>query len=294
MLRVNLFGTGQAKYFDRHLAGFPNQQACLLFCYLLLNKDHPHYRERLAAVFWGDYPTDKARKYLRNALWKLRQVLESAGAPADEYLWITDDTVAFINTSSYSLDVERFEKKTRQILINDIDVYKGDLLDRFYEDWCLYDRERLRLTFLNALNKLMEHYGKTRGFERGIAYGERILTMDQTREKVHRQMMWLYWQLGARDNALAQYKLCKQILREELGIQPMAATQTLYEKIVHNQGVPATWEEARTSSTGKPTPKQLASVALKKLQKLQDQIDDMHTEISTLERLFNEALSDQI
>ena len=80
MLKLNLFGTGQASYCDRPLAGFPNQQCHLLLCYLLLNRHHPHYRERLAAVFWGDSPTAVARKSLRNALWRLRCALHAAGA----------------------------------------------------------------------------------------------------------------------------------------------------------------------------------------------------------------------
>ena len=53
MLELKLFGTGQVRYFDQSLAGFPNQQGCLLLCYLLLNRHRPHNRERLAAVFWA-------------------------------------------------------------------------------------------------------------------------------------------------------------------------------------------------------------------------------------------------
>jgi len=47
MLEIRLFGTGQAYYFNQDLAGFPKQQAYLLLCYLLLNREHPHAREQL-------------------------------------------------------------------------------------------------------------------------------------------------------------------------------------------------------------------------------------------------------
>ena len=77
MLELKLFGTGQVRYFDQSLVGFPNQQACLLLCYLLLNRGRPHNRERLAAVFWDECPTDVSRKHLSQALWRLRQALGS-------------------------------------------------------------------------------------------------------------------------------------------------------------------------------------------------------------------------
>jgi len=91
MLELKLFGTGQARYLDRSLAGFPNQQCCLLLCYLLLNRHRPHCRERLAAIFWGECATDVSRKHLSQALWRLRQCLGSVGARADDYVSVSND-----------------------------------------------------------------------------------------------------------------------------------------------------------------------------------------------------------
>ena len=93
MLKVQLFGPGRAFYGDQPLAGFPGQQCYRLLYYLLLNREHPHHRERLAAVFWGDYATSTSRKYLRNALWRLRNALESTAAPIDHYLSLMRRTV---------------------------------------------------------------------------------------------------------------------------------------------------------------------------------------------------------
>jgi DNA-binding SARP family transcriptional activator len=193
MLTVNLLGVGQAKYYDRPLPGFPLQQPCLLLCYLLLNKTYPHNREHLASVFWGDGPTILARKSLRNGLWRLRQVFQSVGAPLEEYLDVSEDYISFINSSNHRLDVDLFENSTR--LYQDlstrtlspeqacdlqaaVDLYVGDLLPNIYADWILYDRERLRLTYLTALNKLMVYHGTHGGYERGLECGERILSYE--------------------------------------------------------------------------------------------------------------------
>jgi DNA-binding SARP family transcriptional activator len=95
MLRLKLFGAGEARYDGRLLAGFPNQQGCLLLCYLVLGRNRPHGRETLAAVFWGDYPTDVSRKHLSQALWRLRHALQSIGAPADDYLLTSKESISF-------------------------------------------------------------------------------------------------------------------------------------------------------------------------------------------------------
>jgi DNA-binding SARP family transcriptional activator len=77
MLECRLFGIGQACYQGQPLAGFPNLRCYHLLCYLLLNRRHPHSRERLSAIFWSEYPTAISRKYLRNTLWKLgKETLE--------------------------------------------------------------------------------------------------------------------------------------------------------------------------------------------------------------------------
>jgi DNA-binding SARP family transcriptional activator len=318
MLELQLFGTGQARYCDHPLPGFPNQQSYLLLCYLLLNRHHPHHRERLAALFWSEYATTISRKYLRNALWRLRHALQSVGTPVDEYLLISDDSVSFVSSSRYWLDVEVFETTITRYqdlseqeltpeqaahLEEAVDLYVGDLLEGVYEDWCLYDRERLSLLHLNALSKLMVFHELNGTYERGLAYGERILVRDHTREKVHRQMMRLYWLLGDRNAALAQYKRCVQVLREDLGIPPMEETRLLYKRMVHSQSDPSTGSGHRPTSRpvrhedplsitikSDDSVQPLAEHALQKLQRLQAIIEETSVELRHIERLISKAL----
>jgi DNA-binding SARP family transcriptional activator len=177
------------------------------------------------------------------------------------------------------------------------DLYVGDLLEGIYEDWCLYDRERLRLLHMNTLGKLVachEHHG---AYERGLAYGKQILTCDPTREKVHRQMMRLYWLLGDRNEALTQYKCCAQILREELDIPPMEETRLLYKQMVRNQFDPASWPPHQTPLSSEQSDREdavllLAKHALQRLHRLQAMTDETSAELHQLERLISKALSD--
>ena len=295
MLHLKLLGAGEARYFDRALDGFPYQQPFLLLCYLLINKVKPHHRESLAAVFWGDYPTFTARKYLRNTLYRLRSRFDSVGLEIGKLLSITEETVSFVDTCPYWLDVECFETITSHYqsyqvanllpeqadeLVKGVELYKGDLLEGVYDDWCLYDRERLRLTYLEALHKLMLYSTIHNDYEQGLQYGERILKLDPTREKVHRQMMVLHWLAGDGPAALAQYKRCFQILHEEMDSQPMAETQLLYEKMAHNQFEPHLTPDGHIFSPASETTKGYPAKDLELILRCLDHLQESATQIS--------------
>ena len=305
MLKIKMFGAGQASLRGTDLPGFPQQQASQLLCYLLLNRNRSQPRERLAAVFWGQHSSATARKYLRNALWRLGQLVSGAAScEIQEYLNISDTAIGFQPRAEYWLDIEAFERSAAvckstagaslsaeqaEGLETAVGLYEGDLLESIYEDWTLYERERLRLLYIASLNKLMLYYGTQSRPEMGLAHGERILALDPAREKIHRQMMWLYWLQGDRSAALAQYKRCRQILREEFGVRPMQETKRLYTAIRQNADAPKAWSE----EAGEPEAAlRVSADALRQLHNLQKLADRINDELRTLEGLLNQKPAD--
>ncbi|MGH8606075.1 MAG: bacterial transcriptional activator domain-containing protein, partial [Gammaproteobacteria bacterium] len=110
-------------------------------------------------------------------------------------------------------------------------LYRGDLLEGWYQDWCLLERERLRACYLTALGKLMCYCDAHGQIDRGLAHAETILRCDPAEEEAYYHMMHLQWTAGRRVQALRLYRRCKQVLSEELGVQPCERTQKLYELI---------------------------------------------------------------
>ena len=193
MLLVRLFGPGQAHYCQRPLAGFPSQLPNLVLCYLLLNRNYQHGREKLAAVFWPDCTREASLKALRNTLWRLRQLLHSVGVPEERYLATDEDRISFKETDHYWLDIEAFEQGVQQTkqqpgtmlsaeqadeLEKAVSLYNGDLLESVYQDWCLVERERLRTLYLNALSTLMSYHEAHANYEQGLVHGEALLIKD--------------------------------------------------------------------------------------------------------------------
>ncbi len=253
MLEIRLFGPGQVRNGSRVLAGFPKQQYYQVLCYLIISRQ-PHTREKLASTFWTNYTTSTSRKYLRDALWRLRHALKAVEVPLESLLCVTETQVSYNLPDQGWLDVQQFEAGITPLRGTPPDsldplaveraeqavrLYTGDLLDGLYQDWCLDERERLRLLYLGALGNLMAYHEAHGDDEKAIAYGERILASDGTREAVHRQMMRLHHRAGNRDAAIRQYRSCVRILQETLGIPPLEETTRLYAHILNNDALAA-------------------------------------------------------
>jgi DNA-binding SARP family transcriptional activator len=256
MLQVNLFGSIRVchNYGTSEVILTPLAQK--LLAYLLLERLHIRPREIVEGVFWGDYSQERARNCLNTTLWRLRSALEPEGVRPGTYLVSNrQGEVGFNTQSDFSLDVADFEEETTHWLSrpvhsvqrddisaieNSLKLYRGDLLEGFYEDWVLRERERLCSQYLNSLTFLMQCCQLNGDLDKSIAYGRRILDLDPLREEIHRKLMRLYLENGQRTMAVQQYKNCFQVLAEELGILPMEETQALYTQILLEGSSPVT------------------------------------------------------
>ncbi|MGZ6364921.1 MAG: AfsR/SARP family transcriptional regulator [Ktedonobacteraceae bacterium] len=250
-LRIQLFGKFSIRRKEKNLDGFDARKIQELFCYLLLHRDHSLPRETLASILWLETTTTQSKKNLRQALWQLQSALGSQNEPANDRLLLVDqDWVQLNSEADLWLDVAEFEQvfnlvqktpgqdidsTTAQLLEETVQLYQGPLLEGWYQDWCLLERERLQSMYLAMLDKLMIFSEVHYDYETGLLYGMRIMCYDRARERTHRRMMRLYYLLGDRAEALRQYERCAAALDEELGINPSKSTQALYKQIQADQ-----------------------------------------------------------
>lgn len=250
-LKFHLFGKFSVRRDERPAPGFDAHKEQELLSYLLLHRERPHSREALAGLLWGDVPTEKSKKYLRQALWHVQAALEAPGGEAGGgLLSVEHDWVQLERGAGLWLDVEVFERAF--MLVHDsrgadldaagvaaleeaVGLYRGDLLEGSYQDWCLYERERLQNMYLVMLDKLMCHCEARGHFELGLVYGSLVLRYDRAHERTHRQLMNLQYLAGDRTAALRQFERCCAALEEELGVKPDKLTAALYQKIRSDQ-----------------------------------------------------------
>jgi DNA-binding SARP family transcriptional activator len=247
-LRISLFGNIRISHegWASELKITRNVKSLLAF--LLLNRNRIHPREILANLFWCDYCDERARNCLSTTLWRLRRVLEPEGIAKGTYLKSTPNgEIGFNSESDHWLDVAVFEEQLFKItkkkieamgpddvcqLESTLKLWVGELLEGFYDDWALRERERLRVQYLKGIEHLMDYYGYHQNFESAITWGLEILALDPLREEIHRKVMRLYGESGQRTKAIQHFGQCSQILSDELGVEPMEETRALYHRIV--------------------------------------------------------------
>ncbi|MCB9076745.1 MAG: hypothetical protein H6631_04085 [Anaerolineaceae bacterium] len=249
VLKISLFGTVQISHNDWVSSTKVAPKALALLSYLLLQGHRLHPREVLAQQLWQDYSEKQARSCLSTALWRLRLVLEPKPIHRGTYLVVTtSDEIGFNWHSNYWLDCAIFESQARAIikyplspisnrtiekLEETLRLYTGDLLESLYDDWAVREKQRLNYLYLDCLEYLMRYYRQVGYYERSLAYGQQILAQEPIREAIHREMIRLYLETGQRALAVRQYQLCQEILSQELGLEPMAETQALYDDARH-------------------------------------------------------------
>ncbi len=244
-LQIRLLGGLLLESDGRILPRIPSRPGRSLFAYLVLNRDRQIGRDLLAGVFWPDMPDNQARRRLSQALWQIQTLFSEAGL-AGSYLLPTPNAVRFNPASDYWLDVEAFETATASLkeagagpggvrdpgeLAGAVELYRGDLLAGFYDDWLLMDQQRLRQIYYRALSHLATLH-KSRGeFEDALVYARRLTLLEPLREDAHRDVMRLFQLAGRPNEALLQYEVCYSALADELGTEPETATTQLMESI---------------------------------------------------------------
>jgi DNA-binding SARP family transcriptional activator len=249
-ISATLFGKFNIERGDRPVAGLRRRKVLELFSYLLIFKDYPQPRESLLELLWRNQSPAKSKKHLRQTLWHLQSILKDENNSPASKLIIDSDWIQINPSVNVWLDVTEFEQafKSMQdrpiqaLTLNDfqsieyaVSLYKGDLLEGWYHDWCIFERERFQIMYLMLLDKLVQYCEIHQQYGSGLLYGAKILRQDRGYERAHRQLMRLYYMNGNRTQALHQYARCATALRDELGVEPSERTKALYEQIRSDQ-----------------------------------------------------------
>jgi len=230
-LRLFLLGSLDIHHDGRQLPKPPTLKSQSLLAYLVLHRQSPQPRERLADLFWADRPERRARRSLTTALWHIRRCL-----PNENVLLSDAHSAQFDPQADLWLDIAEFESLVARpelsCLQSAVALYRGDFLDGFYDDWVLNERYRLETLFSAALARLM--VGLEAGGDDGgaLAVALRLLQYDPLREDAHRLAMRAFCRLGQRNAALEQYRRCQHIVKQELDAEPMVETAELYQAIL--------------------------------------------------------------
>jgi DNA-binding SARP family transcriptional activator len=268
-LHVRLLGGFRVERVDAAgpVGGWQRRSAKALTKLLATHPSHALHREQVLDILWPAVDPESALNGFGKALHAARRALEPGLPPrgSSAYLHLADGMV-MLDRERVAIDADRFQRLAEDALrCREISAYEtalaaygGELLpeDR-YEDWCADRRDfvaELRVRLLLGLAQALEGSGaRTEAADRL----REVLQQEPTREEVHRQLIRLYAEMGARDQAVRQFHICRDALRRDLDLAPQQETISLYEAVLASelpQQNPATrrGHERYALTTGEP------------------------------------------
>ncbi len=214
------------------------RKAEALLAYLAASPGQCASRQELADLLWGESDQQRARQSLRQTLLALGKALDGRKPPV---LLVSGQMIS-LAPGSLSVDVQAFERlaveQNSRSLTAAAAIYKGEFLagSRLdapgFEDWLAATRCRLGDLAMKALTDLLGLQEHEADVGAAIATARQVLRIDPFREDLHRRLMRLCARGGMRSSALAQFRTCRDILQNELGIAPDRETVALFESLL--------------------------------------------------------------
>jgi DNA-binding SARP family transcriptional activator len=206
-----------------------------LLAYLALNAGGPVPRQQIAGRLWPESADAQALTNLRREWHHLRETWPEIDALVDA----GTRTFGWRPEASRELDVLDFEgaagrglRGDRKALDEAARLYRGDLLPDCADEWIHADRERLRRQALRALIRLVDLLEQEQAHGDAIERGQQVLRIDPLNEPAWCALMRCHARRGERATALHLYQRCASLLKQELDVQPSAATRRTYREIL--------------------------------------------------------------
>jgi DNA-binding SARP family transcriptional activator len=244
-------------------AAFARRKARSLLKLLALRPGYQLHRYQAMDLLWPNLSPRGAAAQLYKAVHHIRQAFATVYSelPPEALLEIRGEVLSLKAPGGIHTDVEEFEEvaqaairdRNLTLLQKAVAAYRGDLLPTdLYEEWTLEYRDALQERFLELLVKLGEDY-LAAGYpaEAGDVFRQ-VLSREPTREEAHRGLMRVYAARSDTARALHQYQLCKEVLVDELGVDPSTETTQLYQDILRGEVRPL--QLSRSLPNTKPIP----------------------------------------
>lgn len=237
-LVLNLLGSPEILHAGEVLS-FRTRKSVALLVYLAVEAGM-HPRDKLATLFWPE--SDKPRATLRSVLRYLRMGLEHADSGETLHLLVERDALGFNVEAPNELDLDVLEVALREddtsLLRRAAARYRGDFLDGFslpdaprFDEWAGYQREYWHRQMNEVFDRLSRTQMDAGEVSSAIKTVLKWRSLAPLQERAHRRLMRLQFIVGDRAAALQTYGHCREVLAEELGVEPAPETGALAARI---------------------------------------------------------------
>jgi LuxR family transcriptional regulator, maltose regulon positive regulatory protein len=223
------------------------KQALSIFCYIAANRNHRASKEMLIDLFWQDASASAIAKNFHPTISYIRKALNSGLIHKRNFLIFANDAYQLNPEYRYFIDTDRFNESLAAAartendpdiweghLKEAINLYRGDLLADFYDEWIEPERAVYLNQYLKALAELGNYEMERGRWGEAEEFYQKILSRDNFREEIHCNLMKLYKIMGNRAAIKQQYDSLRRLLKTELHVEPLDATTQLYNNLIKN------------------------------------------------------------
>jgi predicted ATPase/DNA-binding SARP family transcriptional activator len=231
MLEIFTFGGVEVNLDGVRVKNFHSKKSIALLVFLALAKK-PVPRQKIAAILWEDSSEAQAHNNLRVVLSGIRKALPN-------YVETDRDTLSLSNKQSIWIDVLNFKIFINASRIRSaLSIYHGEFMQGFFlrdcaefENWMVSHQEQFHEELLAAIYSRLLQCLEAGSYSEGIYLARHYLTLNPLSERVYFQLVSALVLSGQREAAIIEYDKCKEILDQELGIEPSRQIRLLFRNI---------------------------------------------------------------
>jgi DNA-binding SARP family transcriptional activator len=184
-------------------------------------------RSEASGTLWPDATETHANGCLRTALWRLRRAEPALVVVTPTHLHLA----SFVRTDMREVAcyAHRLLDASDRLdgLPPDVQPLLGELLPGWYDDWVLFERERLRQLTLHALEALADRLLACGQFGAALEAAYAAIRSEPLRESAHRTLIRIHLAEGNCAEALRAYRSCADLFDRELGLAPSRGLTSL-------------------------------------------------------------------
>ena len=226
------------------------------------------HREEMIELLWPGVKADQGLNNLHKTLHAARRAIEPGlrAGVSSRFLQMRDQLVMLEGPDGIAVDVADFELLAekalklhcREDLEAALSIYQAELLpEDLYEDWAAVRREQLRSRKEQLVLRLAAVCEASGDAAQAIEAYKRLIASNPCNEAAHRNLIRLHAAIGQRHLAVEQFRVCTDVLRRELEVEPEPATVKLYERIL--TGASEAQAEPIVTSAGDSAPAPVAA-----------------------------------
>jgi DNA-binding SARP family transcriptional activator len=178
-------------------------------------------RRYVAGTLWPCGDDERAAGNLRSTLWRMR-VAGIDLLHADKHVLYLDSevTVDITPLSRWATQVIDGSAHGFELGAIELNPQKSDLLPGWYDDWVIFERERLRQLLLHAMEALARRLITQHRFAAAVQSALTAVGIEPLRESAQRVLIETYLAEGNFVEARRAYLAYREMLAAELGVSP--------------------------------------------------------------------------